>query len=120
MAITRDRYGELDLPSTSSNAESTISFLHPSYSDGSNKFLTLPTLDCGGVQYGAALTFCGIIAGNSTETGFFAKSREAEPEPSEWDSILFGPRLYFFATADRHRASLSDSRGAKADFDSCR
>ncbi|KAI1149084.1 hypothetical protein F4825DRAFT_431757 [Nemania diffusa] len=101
MAITRDKYGEPDPPSTSSNAQSTITILHPGYSDGSNKLLILPGLDCGGVHYGTALTFCGIIASNSFDTGFFAKSREAEPETSEWDSVLIGPRLYFFATADR-------------------
>jgi hypothetical protein len=114
MAITRDKYGEprhatTNSPSLGSNLESTISIFHPGYSDGSNKLLTLPAADNGGIYYGTALTICGIVAGNMFDTGFFAKSREAEPEASEWDSVLVGSRFYFFASADRLSTSYSIS-----------
>ena len=88
MAITRDKYAEpgdlgTNALSLSLNVESMVTILHPGYSDGSNKLHSLPTTDGGGIYYGTALTVCGMSAGNTFNTGFFAKPREAELEASE-------------------------------------
>ncbi|KAK4133998.1 hypothetical protein BT67DRAFT_442514 [Trichocladium antarcticum] len=72
-----------------------VHFRHPGYAEGSNRLLSLPALDSGGIDYDVALAACGIIANNQWARVFLTTTKSAEGRIARPDNGLLCERLYF-------------------------
>jgi hypothetical protein len=126
MAITRKKYGEprhavTNSPSLGSNLETTVSIFHPGFSDGLNKFLTLPAIDYRGIHCGTALTICGTLVIRSVLVSLQSQEKQSRKHRNG-TQFSSGPDSTSspLQTDSVRRIQFLNPRGNEADFDPCR